>query len=163
MSEESSVDRMIREEKEKGHAHHAKADEHKDFLGKALERVIPKVMDPICEGLRRAIGEPKRGRVLGHSALRHFVVEARSRAHHLHAEVHVVLTGRGPEFSDPDKARYVLSMVLHCRTHAHAPTGEVHKLTPDPDAFGEMRPGISAEAVQQAVENEVARLLKIRR
>jgi hypothetical protein len=163
MSEESSVDRMIREARERGHAHHAKSEDLKEFLGKALERVIPKIMDPICEGLRRALGEPKRSRVMGHSALRHFVVSATSQATHVHAEIHVVLTGRGPEFSDPDKAHYVLSMVLHCRPHAHAPTGDVHKLAPDSDAFGEMRPGISAEAVQRAIEDESARLLKIHR
>jgi hypothetical protein len=83
MSEESSVDRMIREAREKGHAHHAKSEDHKEFHGKALERIIPKIMDPMCEGLRRAPGEPQRGPVLGHSALRHFIVSARSRTEHL--------------------------------------------------------------------------------
>ena len=163
MDEESSVDRMIREAREDAQADLALSQEQMDFLGKALDRAVPKIMDAISDGLKRAMGIVEHAHVHGHTNIRSFSVSGRSPIERAQAVISASLTGTGPEFTDIERAHYRLSLKLSCRPHPGAPTSTVLTLPVKHDAYGESRPGASPEAVQEAVENEIALLLKINR
>jgi hypothetical protein len=163
MDEESGVDRMIREAREDARAELALTREQMDFLGKALDRVAPRIMDAISEGLKRAMGMVEHGHVHGHTNIRSFSVSGRSPIERAHAIISATLTGIGPEFADIEAAHYRLTLKLSCRQHPGAPTSMIVTLPVKHDAYGEARPGASSEVVQEAVENEIASLLKINR
>jgi hypothetical protein len=163
MDEESSVDRMIREARQSAHADSTLSQEQMDFLGKALDRVVPKIMDAVGDGLKRAMGIVEHGHVHGHTNTRSFTISGRSPVERAHAAITATLTGTGPEFADLERAHYRLSLKLSCRPHPGAPTSTMLTLPVQHDAYGESRPGAFPEVVQEAVENEIALLLKINR
>jgi hypothetical protein len=161
MNEESSVDRMIREARENAHADVALSRDQMDFLGKAVEHVIPKIMDAVTDGLKRAMGIVEHRHIHGHGNVRSFSVAAWSRIEHAHATVAATLTGTGPEFTDIERAHYRLHLKLSCRPHPGAPPSSPRTVPVHLDAYGESRPGVLPEVLQEAVENEIALLLKI--
>jgi hypothetical protein len=135
--------------------------EQEEFLGKAMEGAAEVLKSEICKGLKTALGEPLPGATTGHGRTRHFMVQAESSKERARATINATLIGLGPEFQDPDKAHYRLELTLYVKPAAGRPTGNVQPVRVQEDFYGAGRPGISQQALQNAVMNEFGRVARM--
>jgi hypothetical protein len=151
--DESTYDRIRREQREKARSEQIPSKEQGELLGKSLERVAEKIMAEVSDGLRKALGEPEPGRIQGVGSSRSFEVSAASHKEGARARVIVALTGVGPEFSDPEKVRYQLKADLQCKRSISTAPSNLRPIHQTRDMYGEGRPGINNMDVQSAVIN----------
>jgi hypothetical protein len=89
------------------------------------------------------------------------LVQAESPRERARATISAKLIGLGPEFVDPDRAHYQLELTIYVKPGPGHPTGNVQTIRAQDDFYGPGRPGISEQAVQSAVINELIRVARI--
>lgn len=155
---ESVYDRLMRETREQKQAESVKTYEQQEWLATALTPIAEKINDEICEGLRKALGEPLRGAVSRQKGSCAFTTGAEPATERARATFMVALLGHGPEFDDPAKVQYVLNISLYAKPGPGKVTGNVQTVKANPAYYGPGQPGISEQDVQSAVINELIRI-----
>jgi hypothetical protein len=153
--EESLYDRTMREMREERAARRVPSADEAEFLGTALEPIAERIRAEVCDGLRKALGEPVPGPIQGNGVKRSFRVQADSATERARAAVYVDLSGTGPVFDNAAAVHYELDARIHCRRGVGLPFGPMRKIHVTKDMYGDGRPGVGDMDVQSAVINEL--------
>ena len=156
MSEETSVERILRERREENQADNERQARIGEFLVANIDNARPRVEQPFLDAVRKAIAEPEKITLAPAppSAMRTLTFEAFDRQNNARVEAKIIITGKGP-VKNPDEIRYDLHLSARVSIG-----GRYLDVFIDPDeGIREQRPFASRDRIVFEIEDAIKTLL----
>lgn len=160
MENESTYDRMAREEREKAEAQKVTTEEQARFVFDALLPFVEKITQEVQAGLTAALGPASIEGSASKGPVRAFRCWAESPGERATANIDGQLHGQGPEYTDATKVHYALVLNIHVRPRIGVPFGKIGMMRVDPKYYGPGQPGVSAKSIEEQVIAEIQRVKK---
>lgn len=156
MHDESPVDRVMREHRERVEAAQAARDTDKSFVAAALQQIAAQVGQAIADGMGLALGsqQPYPQQAGLDSTGRRFVMNAFGEGRSgfgPYVMISVEIIPAGSEFADPSKMHYSVSGSIAIRRQAGASVGRKRSLRIQANINGDGRPGVVAEELSEQI------------